>query len=45
MVATCIHLEIIILSEVSQRKIPYITSMWNLKCDTNAHIYKTEIDS
>ena len=30
--ATCMDLEIIILSEVSQREIPYdITYMWNLK--------------
>ena len=36
-------LEIIILSEMSQRKIiPYnITYMWNLKSDTNYFIYKS----
>ena len=29
-----------------QRQIPYdITYMWNLKCDTNEHIYETETDS
>ena len=22
-----------------------VTSMWNLKCNTNEHIYETEIDS
>ena len=39
-------LEIIILSEVRQRQIPYdITYMWNLKYDTNEHIYKTGTDS
>ena len=46
--ATWMDLEIIILSEVSQkkRKIPYdITYTWNLKYDTNEHIYKTETDS
>ena len=36
--------EIITLSEVSQRQIPYdITYMWNLKYDTNELIHKTEI--
>ena len=42
--ATWMDLEIIRLSEVSQkeRQIPYdITYMWNLKYDTNEHIYKT----
>ena len=44
--ATCMDLEIIILSEVSQRQISYdITYMWNLKYDTNKHIYETETDS
>ena len=39
-------LEVIILSEVSQRKIPYdIIYMWNLKYNTNEPIYKTETDS
>ena len=28
------------------RQIPYgITVMWNIKCNTNEHIYETEIDS
>ena len=49
-VATWLQLEIIILSEVSQkereRQIPYdITYMWNLKYGTNEPIYKTETDS
>ena len=46
--ATWMDLEIITLSEVSQkeRDIPYdITYMWNLKYDTNEHIYETETDS
>ena len=44
--ATWMDLEIIILSEVSQRQISYdITYMWNLKYDTNELIYKTETDS
>ena len=47
--ATWMGLEIIILSEVKSdrgRQIPYdITYMWNLKCDTNELIYKTETDS
>ena len=41
-------LEIIILSEVSQKKrqIPHdLTHMWNLKYDTNEPIYETETDS
>ena len=34
------------LSEVRERQIPYdVTYMWNLKYDTNEHIYKTETDS
>ena len=39
--------EIIILSEVSQRKtdIIDITHMWNLKYDTNELISETETDS
>ena len=37
--------EIIILSEIRQRQISYdITYMRNLKIDTNALIYITEID-
>ena len=44
--ATWMDLEIIILSEVSQRQISYdVTYMWNLKYDTNELIYKTETDS
>ena len=47
--ATWMDLEIIILSEVSQKgkdQISYdITHMWNLKYDTNELIYKTETDS
>ena len=40
-------LEIVILSEVSQRQIPYVISyMWTLKRNyTNELIYKIEIDS
>ena len=46
--ATWMDLEIIILSEVSQkeRQIPYdIAHMWNLKSDTNELLYETEADS
>ena len=47
--ASWMELEIIILSEISQRKtIPYdITYLWNpkKKKDTNELIYKTETDS
>ena len=44
--ATWMDLEIVILSEASQRQISYdITYMWNLKYDTNELIYKTETDS
>ena len=46
--ATWMDLEIIILSEVSQRekdKYHTISYMWNLKYDTNELIYKTETDS
>ena len=44
------QLEVIILSEVSQKdregQIAYdITSVWNLKCDTNELIYKTKTDT
>ena len=43
--ATWMNLEIIMLSKISQRQIPYdITYMWNLKYDTNELTYKTEID-
>ena len=47
-VATWTNLEIIILSEVSQkeRQISYdIIYMWNLKYDTNEPIYETETES
>ena len=44
--ATWTDLEIIILSEASQKQISYnITYMWNLNNDTNELIYKTETDS
>ena len=47
--ATWMALEILIQSEVKserERQIPYdITYMWNLKYDTNEHIYETETDS
>ena len=44
--ATWMDIEIITLSEVRERQIPYdITYMWNLKYDTNEHIYKTGTDS
>ena len=44
--ATWMDLEIVILSEVRQRQIPYdITYMWNLKYDTNELTYETETDS
>ena len=37
------NLEIIILSEVNQRQISDITSLWNLKKnDTNEFIYETD---
>ena len=39
-------LEIIILSEVRQRQIPYdITYMWNIKYGTREYICETETDS
>ena len=46
--ATWVQLEILILSEVSQRKdkIPNdITYRWNLKYDTNEPFYRTETNS
>ena len=46
--ATQMDLEIIILSKVSKKekdKYHDITYMWNLKYDTNEHIYETETDS
>ena len=44
--ATWMDLDMIILSEVNQRQVSYdITYMWDLKKnDSNAFIYKTEID-
>ena len=42
--ATWMDLEIIILSEISQRQI-YISYMWDLKNNTDNLIYKAEIDS
>ena len=41
--ATWMQLEIIILSEISQKEkkqIPYIIYMWNLKYETNEPIYE-----
>ena len=44
--ATQMQLEILILSEVRERQIPYdTTDMWNLKYGANEPIYKAEIDS
>ena len=44
--ATWMQVEIIILSEVRERQIPYdITYMWNLKDDTNKLICETERES
>ena len=44
--ATWMDLEIVILSELRERQIPYdITYMWNLKYGTNEPIYETETDS
>jgi len=45
--ATWMDLEIIILSEVSQKAKDKsdITCMWNLKFDTNECIYKIKTDS
>ena len=43
-----LQLEMITLTEISQteRQMPYdIIYMWNLKCNTNEHIYKIETDS
>ena len=46
-VATWVDLEIIILSQVSQKEKDkyHLTYIWNLKYDTNELIYKTETDS
>ena len=46
--ATWMQLEIIILSEISQKEkkqIPYIIYMWNLKYETNEPIYEIEMES
>ena len=43
--ATWVDLEISILSEVRQRKTYDITYMWNIKYNTNQHIYETKRDS
>ena len=45
--AKWMQLEVIILSEISQkdRQLPYITYTWNLKYDTNEHIYEAETDT
>ena len=44
--ATWVELEIVILSEVSQRQISYdITYLKNLRNGTNELIYETETDS
>ena len=44
--ATWMQLNILILSEVSQRQIPYfIAYVWNIRSDINKLIYKTEVDS
>ena len=44
--ATWMELEILILSEVSQKdKHHIITYMWNLKYGTDEPIYRTETDS
>ena len=41
--AIWMELEILILSEVRKRQIPYdITYMWNIKYDTNDPVCKTE---
>ena len=43
--ATWMDLEMIILSEVSQKEKDKYHMMWNLQLDTNELIYKTETDS
>ena len=46
--ATWVQLEMIILSELSQKekdRYGMISHMWNLKYDTNEPIYETETDS
>ena len=43
--ATWMDLEIIRLSEVSQKVKYYIISIWNLKNSTNKLVYETKTDS
>ena len=45
--ATWMDLEMIILSKSDrERQIPYdVIYMWNLKYDTDQHVYETETDS
>ena len=44
--ATWMDLETVVLSEVRERQISYdITYMYNLKYDTNEHIYETETEA
>ena len=43
--ATWLDLEIMIVSEVSQKEKDHITYMWNIKYDTDELIQETEIDS
>ena len=44
--ATWIHIEVLILSEMSERQVSHdITYMWNLKYSMNEPIYKTERDT
>ena len=44
--ATWMQPEIIMLSQVRKRKIPYeISYMWSLKYDTNEPTYETETES
>ena len=43
-VVTWMDLEIIILNNVRNRKTYDINYMWNLKYDTNGHIYETKPD-
>ena len=42
--ATWLDLEMITLSQVRNRQIYYIVYIWNLKYNTNEHIYKRETD-
>ena len=45
MAARWMHLEMIILNEVSQQETYPIRYMWDLKYDINELIYETETDS